>query len=610
MFQKFGKDIPQALIDAVSGIMSEAKADEMPPIDKDAAAARKARQARLDAIEDAKAEKESGEKKPSSVRTVAGKAYGGSKQKDEPEQQDESHEVDESGLRMAAHAAHKAGQKNFEFQGKTYPVKVTEDGKVDCNYSKVKDIAKKEVQGHEKRMHEGTLTEKSVSIAQQKFMGMVNAVKKGKMKAPSKEVRKAAHSMTKKAAHDFAATKHKGLPQHKEDLSANLMNKRQQQYNQAEELELHLDLTEGKKKELDLPFTPDKPHAPIAKPGKGGYGPSAARHLARLGLKGVKKESMMGKASSNADGLGESRGHKILATKLRQIAAQSHGMAPEMSTTAQNIKDKLKDADNLKGVEIVTQKDTGIKEDFHPNVHAELKKHSGKIGAIMHNTKDNAIAAVVHHPDAEGIHGPHHVHFFINDKKVHTSVHPTFGDAEQHAVHTVTSKSGLKHLSKMHNLMEEQIDELSKKTLGSYKDKAEKSASKSFDLATNAGKRGDMSRFAKHAVTLSKRTKGIDTAVKKLAREESVNELSKPMLATYIRRASDPLHPKSNVNLASRAADKLAKGGEDDGEADDRKAYKRSRGIGLAAAKMAREDSKSPGQDEDDHMSPGATARN
>ena len=163
--------------------------------------------------------------------------------------------------------------------------------------------------------------------------------------------------------------------------------------------------------------------------------------------------------------------------------------------------------------------------DFHPDVHAELKKHTGKIGAIIHNTKDNALAAVVHDTNDNGLSGNHHVHFFVNNKKVHTTIHPTFGDAESHAVHTITSKKGLKHLGKMHTLMEEQID-----------------------------------------------------------------ELSKPMLATYIRRASDPTHPKSNVNLASLAADKLAKGGKDDGEADDRKAYKRSRGIGLAAAKMARED--------------------
>jgi hypothetical protein len=89
MFEKFGRSIPQSLVDAVSGIMSEAKADDLPPIDKDAAAARKARQARLDAIEDAKAEKDSGEKKSSVVRKVAGSAYGGAKQKDPEDMEEE-----------------------------------------------------------------------------------------------------------------------------------------------------------------------------------------------------------------------------------------------------------------------------------------------------------------------------------------------------------------------------------------------------------------------------------------------------------------------------------------------------------------------------------------
>ena len=36
-------------------------------------------------------------------------------------------DVDESGLRMAAHAAHKEGKKEFEFQGKSYPVKVQKE---------------------------------------------------------------------------------------------------------------------------------------------------------------------------------------------------------------------------------------------------------------------------------------------------------------------------------------------------------------------------------------------------------------------------------------------------------------------------------------------------
>jgi hypothetical protein len=56
------------------------------------------------------------------------------------------------------------------------------------------------------------------SKAQQRFMGMVHAVQKGDMEAPSKEVEKAADSMTKKAAKDFASTSHKGLPNKKESM--------------------------------------------------------------------------------------------------------------------------------------------------------------------------------------------------------------------------------------------------------------------------------------------------------------------------------------------------------------------------------------------------------
>ena len=59
----------------------------------------------------------------------------------------------------------------------------------------------------------------AVSKAQQKFMGMVHAVQKGDIEAPSKEVEKAADSMKKSDAKDFASTKHKGLPMHKETIT-------------------------------------------------------------------------------------------------------------------------------------------------------------------------------------------------------------------------------------------------------------------------------------------------------------------------------------------------------------------------------------------------------
>lgn len=56
--------------------------------------------------------------------------------------------------------------------------------------------------------------EKAVSKAQQRFMGMAHAMQKGKkIPGASKELKDVAKGMSKKAGHEFAATKHKGLPE-------------------------------------------------------------------------------------------------------------------------------------------------------------------------------------------------------------------------------------------------------------------------------------------------------------------------------------------------------------------------------------------------------------
>jgi len=60
------------------------------------------------------------------------------------------------------------------------------------------------------------LAEKALSKAQQRFMGMVYAVKKGE-KPMSPEVAAAAKGMTKKEAKKYAKTKHKGLPEKVEE---------------------------------------------------------------------------------------------------------------------------------------------------------------------------------------------------------------------------------------------------------------------------------------------------------------------------------------------------------------------------------------------------------
>ena len=65
-----------------------------------------------------------------------------------------------------------------------------------------------------KPQFEEFVPESAVSTAQQKFMGMVHAYKKGKMKNASPEVEKSAKGMSDTEATKFASTKHKGLPKH------------------------------------------------------------------------------------------------------------------------------------------------------------------------------------------------------------------------------------------------------------------------------------------------------------------------------------------------------------------------------------------------------------
>jgi hypothetical protein len=65
-----------------------------------------------------------------------------------------------------------------------------------------------------KSHNEEFFPESAVSTAEQKFMGMVHAYKKGEMKNASPEVKKTAREMSDTEAKKFASTKHKGLPKH------------------------------------------------------------------------------------------------------------------------------------------------------------------------------------------------------------------------------------------------------------------------------------------------------------------------------------------------------------------------------------------------------------
>lgn len=67
----------------------------------------------------------------------------------------------------------------------------------------------------------------ALSKQQQKFMGLVYALKKGDVKSSdvSQDVKDAAKSMTTKQAKDFASTKHDNLPTKKESKFEEVMEK-------------------------------------------------------------------------------------------------------------------------------------------------------------------------------------------------------------------------------------------------------------------------------------------------------------------------------------------------------------------------------------------------
>lgn len=131
----------------------------------------------------------------------------------------------------------------------------------------------------------------------------------------------------------------------------------------------------------------------------------------------------------------------------------------------------------------------------------------------------------------------------------------------------------------------EQIDEISKATMGRYINKAKDS----IDMASyrQGEHHGDIGspRYNKLEKKLSKRHKGIETAVKKLTKEESENldELSKATMGRYINKAATKMGSQGvTAGLKIAADEKSSKNFKDMG--------KREKGIKLAVNKLTKEE--------------------
>ena len=130
----------------------------------------------------------------------------------------------------------------------------------------------------------------------------------------------------------------------------------------------------------------------------------------------------------------------------------------------------------------------------------------------------------------------------------------------------------------------EQVDEVSKATLGRYINKAKNSV----DLTAwregykEAGAGNPSKQLEKK---LSKRHKGIETAVKKLTKEESeqIDELSKGTMGRYINKAATKMGSQGvTAGLKIAADEKSSKNFKDMG--------KREKGIKLAVSKLTKEE--------------------
>jgi hypothetical protein len=129
----------------------------------------------------------------------------------------------------------------------------------------------------------------------------------------------------------------------------------------------------------------------------------------------------------------------------------------------------------------------------------------------------------------------------------------------------------------------EQIDEISKATMGRYINKAKDSIDTASYRQGHKEAHGSSSKPLEKKLT--KRHKGISTAVSKLTKEESeqIDELSKATMGSYIKKAADRMSTQGVTAGLKIAADEKSKKNFDT-------IAKRQKGIDTAVSKLTKEE--------------------
>jgi hypothetical protein len=139
---------------------------------------------------------------------------------------------------------------------------------------------------------------------------------------------------------------------------------------------------------------------------------------------------------------------------------------------------------------------------------------------------------------------------------------------------------------------EEQIDEISKGTLGRYINKAKDSIDTASYRQGHKEAHGSSSKPLEKK--LSKRHKGISTAVNKLTKEESeqIDELSKATLGSYVKKATNQAFSRGYSGGAMTVRGDMNRDSEEEkaGEKNVHKAIKRVSGVTKAVNKLTKEE--------------------
>lgn len=786
MFQKFGSNLPQSLIDAASSI-TEAKVEPAKP-DAEAIARRKRLQALKDKQEDDAAEKSY--KSDTGVRKVAGSSYGGAKQKDDIDEDwgTVNHLASTLGPHAAlagaasgaalAGAAGYAAKKYRDWRAKRDQEKQLKTSRYMKNESEL-DIV--EFVEYINEMDESELDEminevlgKSAKAGDwihdfvhsdnPKFAGKSKAQRKkmalaayyGKQRnegwepedEPKKpdtkddaELKNQAKGNTKALAKISTAFAKKKVEealkgnQHKIDTNKNgkvdahdfKLLRAKKKVNEDVELELVLDLTEGKEED-DVPFDADKKPKKSAIAGKQGYGVSVAHHLARLGLKNIQKkkkdETYMGKAATSEEvvdervmtpGTGtspdplvartgisrdlkkpaekdravqnlktaikstvknkehgksklpeeteieESRGHKIIARKLADIDRRSSGIAPDYHDNPQSTSDKLKDQHNINKVEIVTQKDTSASSQKPDVSHMDdkqlLNKKRHGYGNVVHNEETELdesdypkmtpevkkqVAAHLKKGDHEAAKraaskAGYGEHFNTIHRGAVNSFHSEYDTKP--SSHSDVHPFMLKHLGE-----QVELDEVSTEMLGRYSDKANKEYNSPDGKKKEQRKKGLITAYLKakgrarvpatykedtdleesvflvvhhghddpqYRMPKGKRVLNHSTKYQNSATKSAEHLKSKGFHDVQITKDGKPFTEETELDETA-ALDQYIKSMGYDPEhtpKDKKVMFSKTNAFKTWATSRSRQESKSPGQEDDVHMSPGATAR-